>query len=54
MDKKEAFRRLFPLMISVHKSETVPCLTMLKQHSCRKDFLGGPDTYRTSLKDGTR
>ena len=23
-------------MISVHKSETVPCLTMFKQHSCRK------------------
>lgn len=37
-------------MISVHKSETVQCLTMFKQHSCRKDFLGGPDTYRTSLK----
>ena len=41
-------------MMSVHKSETVPCLTMFKQHCCRKDFLGGPDTYRTSLKDGRR
>lgn len=53
MDNKLGFRRLLPLMISVHKSETVQCLTMFKQHSCRKDFLGSPDTYRTSLKDGT-